>query len=176
MSAASKRRPPRRPRRAAVVRTDEGFSLLEVVVALSMVALVMAALTTFFVSTMGAVRQQSGLQTAVHVASDRMEQLRATQSAAQIADGAQDVQRDGITYATRWEAVRCWQPTSPRGGDCTYDPPDEPASGSWADFVEVRVRVQWRDIRCASATCSYATSTLLSRAELEPLFRVGTAA
>lgn len=164
-----------RPRPTAPAVADDGFSLLEMVVALAVIGIVMGALSTFFIATMSTVSQQSGLQIAAQLASDRMEQVRAADQATELVGGTDTEQRNGIGYARSWEVRRCWQPTSPRSGTCTYSS-TRPAGGGWADFVEVTVQVRWPDRRCAPDPCSYRTATLISRAELEPLFHVRTTA
>lgn len=142
------------------------------VVALALVGIVMGALSTFFIATMSTVNQQSDLQIAAQLASDRMEQVHAADKVTELAGGTDEARRNGIVYGRSWQARRCWQPTSPRTGTCTYTN-TRPAGGTWADFVELTVQVRWPDRTCAPGPCSYRTSTLISRAELEPLFHSG---
>jgi prepilin-type N-terminal cleavage/methylation domain-containing protein len=65
---------------------DAGFTLAEVVVSMAVVGIVMAALTTFFVTTMSVTNQQRGRQVAVQLAADASERLRAL-SNSQLATG-----------------------------------------------------------------------------------------
>ncbi|OLB77077.1 MAG: hypothetical protein AUI14_17150 [Actinobacteria bacterium 13_2_20CM_2_71_6] len=57
-------------------RPDAGFTLIEVLVAITLIGIVMAALATFYTSTVSVTAQQSGKQTAVKYAIDGMERVR----------------------------------------------------------------------------------------------------
>lgn len=74
-AAALRRRASSRSRACPV---DAGFSLVELIVAIGMVGVVMAALGSFYVSGVAAGNSQSDRQAAIQVALDAMEQVRAT--------------------------------------------------------------------------------------------------
>ncbi|GAA3450872.1 putative Ig domain-containing protein [Dactylosporangium matsuzakiense] len=57
-------------------RGDEGFSLVETLTSLAIMGVVMTALTTFFVSTTNTINKQRGLQMAIRLASDAVEQVK----------------------------------------------------------------------------------------------------
>lgn len=144
---------------------DDGFTLIEVMVATSLIGIVMAALMTFFSATIGVTNQQSGVQTAAQLATDGIEAARARPIAALLADPPVDgtpPRRNGVTFTRTWSVSSCWQP--PAGGDCGAQ------VAGHIPFVRVVVRVTWRDRRCAVAQCSYTTATLLSANVTEPLF------
>jgi prepilin-type N-terminal cleavage/methylation domain-containing protein len=69
------------PRRASGHGRDAGFTLAEVVVSIAIIGIVMASLTTFFVTTMSVTNQQRGRQVAVQLAADATERVRALGSA-----------------------------------------------------------------------------------------------
>lgn len=155
---------------------DDGYSLLEVVVAIGLIGIVMSTMTVFFTRTAATVSQHTGLRTAIQLATDRMEQIRAIRQAADVTAGSDAPQLDGIRYARDWSIRRCWQRTNPRGGACTYSNtrPAAPATGSWADFLEVTVEVDWPDRGCPGGVCTYRTASLISRSDLEPVFNTKT--
>lgn len=86
-------------RRGPVV-ADGGFSLLEVIVSIALVGTVMAALATFYVSSMTATHAQSARQTAAQLANDGMERAR-TRSGPELLAG-----RDADSVAVQWSAGR----------------------------------------------------------------------
>lgn len=90
-SATSRRHPGERA-------GDEGFSLIEVLVSIGVVSVVMAALTMFFVSVLTSMNQQRGKQTAVRLADDGIERVRAVK-ASEVLSG-----RDRSTTAEQWAA------------------------------------------------------------------------
>jgi len=98
---------------------DAGFTLIELLVATSLVGLVMAALTTGFVSIRAVARVQSGQQAAAELATDGIETV-AGRSAAELKASPPVDQtsptRDGIVFRRTWSVTACWQP--PSGGTC----------------------------------------------------------
>jgi prepilin-type N-terminal cleavage/methylation domain-containing protein len=69
MSAGCRGRPPGAP--------DAGFTLVEVLVATMVIGTVMTALTTFFITSLSVTSQQRAKQTAIQLAADGIEQVRA---------------------------------------------------------------------------------------------------
>jgi prepilin-type N-terminal cleavage/methylation domain-containing protein len=144
---------------------DAGFTLIEVLVSISLIGVVMAALTTFFVSAQGVANVQDGQQTAVQLATDGIEAARALSPADLLASPPSDQTpptRNGITFTRTWSVTSCWQP--PTGGDCGGQ-----ASG-YVPFLRAVVTVTWPDTGCQAKRCSYTTGTLVSAADAEPLF------
>jgi type II secretory pathway pseudopilin PulG len=76
-NAASRRH--RRRRRGHPWRSpaDDGFVLLESLVSISLIAVVMAAFTTFFVNSVAFTSQQRATQIAIHIANSAVEAIRA---------------------------------------------------------------------------------------------------
>jgi len=68
-----------------------------------------------------------------------------------------------ITYYQHWFVGKCWQQAA--GGDCTST-----RTTNDVEYVRVVVAVTWPAATCASAGCSYVTSTLVSNAASEPTF------
>ena len=60
---------------------DDGFGLVEAIVSIMLISIVLAALTTFFVSSMRVIRVQGGRQTAVQLATEAVERVRALEPA-----------------------------------------------------------------------------------------------
>ena len=77
---------------------DRGFSLVEVIVSVMLISIVLAALTSFFVSTMGVTRVQGGRQTGVQVATETADRVRKLEPAS-LVDG-----RDLQSVNTQWAA------------------------------------------------------------------------
>jgi prepilin-type N-terminal cleavage/methylation domain-containing protein len=159
--------------------SDAGFTLVEVIVATVCICIVMAALTSFFVTTVRVNNLSGGQATAVELASEAVELARATPvddlraavanpggrwipvTAAGAANPEQPFRND-IQFARAWSVTTCWQP--PAGGTCAAQ------SAGYLPYLLVGVTVTWRDDRCVQAQCSFTTSTLLSNALRDPVF------
>jgi prepilin-type N-terminal cleavage/methylation domain-containing protein len=131
---------------------DAGFTLIEVLSALAVVGVVMTAVTTFFVRSMVTVDVQAARQAAIQVAADGMEELRAVPGSQAVqwltANAAvRDITSNGLEYQRSW---------------------DVPAASA---MVNATVHVTWKSKGCPSGTCRYSTSTLISTALVEPIFR-----
>ncbi len=74
--------------RLRVASADAGFTLVEVSVSLAIIGVVMASVTSFFVSGVRGVHHQGEQQTAAHLAMDGMEQARALRGEALLAGRA----------------------------------------------------------------------------------------
>lgn len=77
MLAGLRRRATTGSRTVGVDSPDDGFTLIEMVVAISIVGVVMAALTTFFANSLGVVGQQRGAQAAIQLATGAADRVRA---------------------------------------------------------------------------------------------------
>lgn len=154
---------------------DAGFSLIEVLVALGLIGIVMAAVTSFFVGTMATIGELSGYHTATQLATKQMENVRATTKVSDLTGGTTITVLGGIGYDVTWDVRRCWQQTGTVSPVCTYSTtrPTQPAGALWADLVQVAVTVSWPDRNCSDDRCAYRTDTLISRGELEPMFGTG---
>jgi prepilin-type N-terminal cleavage/methylation domain-containing protein len=134
-------------------RTDDGFTLIELLVSLAVISTVLSAVTMFFVRTMATVDLDGSRQTAVQIAADGLEKLRAvpgTQAGTWLSGNASAaVVRDGVTF-TR-----------------TFTSATDPAVPS---SLDVTVRVTWRAAACGANPCSYAATTLVSTSGVQPLF------
>ena len=80
-------------------RQEDGFTLVEVSVALGIVALVMSALAPFLVQSVGFVAYSRDREAAVRVADDAIERVRALKGSAVLAG------RDPISSAAQWAAA-----------------------------------------------------------------------
>jgi type II secretory pathway pseudopilin PulG len=111
---------PGKPVRAGGLRrrgSDDGLSVVEVIVALAVIGTVMTAMVPFLVSTVVAVRQQGGEQTAVQIANDALERARALKPSSllvgrgeqatkkQWADAPQQVRTYLATMKQDWDAT-----------------------------------------------------------------------
>lgn len=79
--------------------SDAGFSLLEVMVAIALLGTIMTALTSFLVTVLTSTNRQSATQTAVQVADDGTERIRALKGSA-LAIG-----RDQASVDVQWSAA-----------------------------------------------------------------------
>jgi prepilin-type N-terminal cleavage/methylation domain-containing protein len=172
-------------------RDDSGFTLLEVVIATLVVGIVMTAMVTFFVSTTIVVSRQRDRQTAVQLADDAMESVRAAGPA--VSDGrvsgnagyvAPGVDLTGMSQLDAldpaWNGPVPLPVSASRGtvAGVRYTQYDyvgicyqaESSAGELAcakatndvRFLRVIVAITWPDRRCTGGTCSYTTSTLVS--------------
>lgn len=164
-----------------VPASDAGFTLLEVMVATALLGITMAASTSFFVSTERATNLSAGQQTAVQLAIEGIETVRAvpvTELRAAVGNtngswtppGANPTASDDpglpvrneVRFARIWSITECWQP--PAGGSCGSQ------AAGYLPFLRVVVTVTWPDRRCAAAPCVFTTSTLVSNETREPVF------
>jgi len=147
------------------VEPDNGFTLIEVLVSVSLIAVVMAALTASVSSMRRVSGVQSGQQAAAELATDGIESALAKSPAGLVTNPPSDPappRRDGVTYTRTWSVTRCWQP--PGGGDCGGQ-----VTG-YVPMLRVTVTVTWPERGCAARSCSYATMTLVSATAGDPLF------
>jgi prepilin-type N-terminal cleavage/methylation domain-containing protein len=169
-----------RLRSAYVPASEAGFTLLEVIVATAVIGVAMAASTSFFVSTERATSLSAGQQTAVQLAMEGIEVVRAvpvtelrgavgnsggswmppSADAAASDDLGQPVRND-VRFARSWSVSQCWQP--PAGGSCGNQ------AVGYLPFLRIVVTIAWADRRCAAA-CVFTTSTLVSNETREPVF------
>lgn len=77
---------------------DDGFSLVEVIVSIMLISTVLTSLTAYFVTTLRVTRVQGGLQTAVQLATEAVEQARRLEPAALLTG------RDQQSVNTQWAA------------------------------------------------------------------------
>ena len=140
-------------------RPDAGFTLIEVLASLAVIGVVMTAVTTFFVRSMISVDLQGSRQAAIRLAADGMERLRDMPGSSvypflQSSDADTTVSANGITYR------RTWTCRTDTGGTCQAS----------SLVLGPTVTVSWPDKSCASGTCKYSATTLISTAQIEPIF------
>jgi prepilin-type N-terminal cleavage/methylation domain-containing protein len=70
------------PRGRRTHASDDGFTLVEVLVSITLMAIVMASLSAFFITTVSATDQQSGRQSATQLAQDAVELVRGLKGSA----------------------------------------------------------------------------------------------
>ena len=160
-------------------RRDAGFTLLEVLVSISVVTVVLAAVTTFFVRGMAVTSQQRDRQVAIQLANAAMERARSIRGYDVVAGracaangtcntslpgdplAASTVRINTVEYQQAWDVRECWQQ---RGAtDCGDDANDAP-------FYRVVVTVTWSGARCTPEQCTYRTGTLINAASGDPVF------
>lgn len=154
---------------------DDGFTLIEVVVALMLTIVVMTVTAGFFIRSLGATRLMQQRQSAVAVAERAIERVRAEPASA--LDSGRDETIAGcsvappttcptgtdrayylgnISYRVRTSIESCWASTT--GATCGAQVP-----GTFLMY-RINVSVKWKPPngdRCAGATeCEYTVSTL----------------
>jgi prepilin-type N-terminal cleavage/methylation domain-containing protein len=144
---------------------DAGFTLVEVLASLAVIGVVMTAVTTFFVRSMISVDLQGARQAAIQVASDQMEHLREMPGSAAVGwvldpVNSQPKTVGGTVYTVAWSCTVI---------DAASPAPGRPC-GATDSLVPPVVKVTWNDKGCPSGVCQYSTTTLISTAEIEPLF------
>ncbi|TQS45396.1 putative Ig domain-containing protein [Cryptosporangium phraense] len=86
---------------------EAGFSLIELMTAMTLIGVVMAALSGFFTNSLRATNVQSNAQTAVQLVSDALERVRALKGSG-VTSG-----RDLTSTQTQWASVPGDSPVSP---------------------------------------------------------------
>jgi prepilin-type N-terminal cleavage/methylation domain-containing protein len=135
---------------------DAGLTLVEVIVATSLIGVVMAASTSFFVSVVTVTNLSGGQQTAVQLATEGIEAVRAVPvtdlrvavdnpngrwtppSPADSPPASNDSEQpisDGVRFLRTWSVTPCWQP--PVGGSCGSE------AAGYLPFLRVAVTVTW---------------------------------
>ncbi|OLB65213.1 MAG: hypothetical protein AUI10_07755 [Actinobacteria bacterium 13_2_20CM_2_72_6] len=186
-------------RRIRTHATDEGFTLVEVIVSIALMSIVMTALTTFFVTTVSATGQQSGRQAAIQLAQDAVELARAVKGSALLTGrdkcGACAAPVTGVAPyladVEEWDyptGATAQLPTTATGADANgihylqnwyvgkcWQPiaggacQSDPGTGPVL-FYRVIAAVTWPERHCPGGTCSFVTSTLVTSALDSPLF------
>ncbi|SHN20941.1 putative Ig domain-containing protein [Cryptosporangium aurantiacum] len=87
--------------------SEAGFSLIELMTAMTLIGVVMAALTAFFTNTLRATNLQSNTQTAVQLVGDALERVRALKSSSVV------TRRDRASADAQWSAVTSDSPVYP---------------------------------------------------------------
>ena len=115
------------PRRAGEGAGPEaGFTLIEVLVAITLVTIVMTALTTFFVGTVSATSRQGSRQVAAQLADDAVERVRSLRGSA-LAIG-----RDRASSDSQWASPVAGVAPYLAGAVETWDPDAVPPDGATA--------------------------------------------
>ena len=138
--------------------TDGGFVLLEAIVAISLITVLMTALTALFVTSIKVTNHQRLSQSAVRLATDVIDQARGMGVGA-LPTTATDQTIGGTTYHSTYTA--CTLDTTT--GTCT--------TGVTGALVRFAVTITWPGSDCGSGGCSYSTSVVLSNAA-DPTFLV----
>jgi prepilin-type N-terminal cleavage/methylation domain-containing protein len=136
-------------------RTDDGFTLVEVLVSLGIIGIVLTAVSAFFVRSMVITNLEGARQAAVQVASTAMEELRSLPGSltlSWLADNAtvKPVLMGVVTYNKRWDL-----PTV-------------------STLITATVHVTWTSNGCRANLCEYSATTQISTADVEPVFDPAT--
>jgi prepilin-type N-terminal cleavage/methylation domain-containing protein len=139
--------------------TDAGFTLVEVLASLAVIGIVMTAVTTFFVRSMVSIAVQGSRQAAIQLAADGMERMRDMPGSSvyaflQSSDADTTISANGINYR------RTWSCTTDTGAACQDS----------SLVLGPTVTVSWPDKACSGGTCKYSATTMISTAQIEPIF------
>lgn len=116
---------------------DRGFTLLELVVAISLFALVALAVGTTVDSTLNLTRNNRNRSVAANLASQEMDRVRSAEFAT-LAPETSTVEVDGAEYTVRRELT--WVPESATSSPCD-------GTGGSPTMLRVRVEVTWPAMR-----------------------------
>jgi prepilin-type N-terminal cleavage/methylation domain-containing protein len=136
--------------------SDAGFTLIEMLVALSLIGTVASFAVGFHVSSLSAIRSQAHRQVAAQLVSDALDAARADGPAAAMNPRAPlRVSVDGVSYTQTWDP-----PTVCTSSVCGSIP-------SGAELVKVQVTVAWTE---ETKSLSERGSALVSTAAVDPTF------
>jgi type II secretory pathway pseudopilin PulG len=150
-------------RAVAAGRSESGATLVEMLVALGLVALVASFSLTFQISSMSAMRTQADRQVAVQLASQALDTARTTGAAALLssppATRVETVNK--LDFTQLWSITPCRQRVP--ASECT-EPGRAPGT---AEMVRVVVTVQWGD---SGRILTERAAALVGSASVEPVF------
>ncbi len=178
-------------RRVCRADGDAGVTLIEIMVALSLITTIMAATTLFLTRAVQGTNYDANRQQAVAFAADRMEMVRSLTTAELLAQaqpwpapapvapllaGTEAPAPPPVTatasaspgpFEPRWYVGVCWlSPAGPTDAGCSLG---NKASG-FSTF-RVVVAVPWRSTECDGGRCWFTTSTLVTANDsTEPIF------
>lgn len=169
-------------------RNDDGFVLLETVVAISLIAVVMAAFTTFFVGAVASTGAQRATQVATQIANSTVDMIRAMPSS-DLPPLVRAIDPQALSGTGTPVVVpslggpqqiinNVGYRTSVALGTCVIDKAatsnaacSAAALTTGIAYLRAAVTVTWSGARCPAAGCTFVTSTLLSTVD-DPLFNV----
>lgn len=139
--------------RTAAASADDGFTMMEVVIALMLMMFVMTSSAGFFIRGMTATRALQNRQAATALAEEAMETARA--APAPVAQAPSPAVVGNKRYMVSTTVADCW--VHPSGGPC-----DKPASPANTQMWLVTVLVTWTPGPSESCPpgCKYSVSTL----------------
>ena len=142
-------------------RREDGFVLLETLVAISLISVIMAAFTTFFVNSVANVNQQRSTQTATMLADSAVDLMRSLPPSDLVVGNTPSSQTvNNVVYSLN-SALSACPVTTTTDSVCGNPAP------SGAVLLAV-VTVTWPGARCL---CKYVTSTLIDK-DSDPVFNL----
>ncbi|HET9516639.1 MAG TPA: hypothetical protein VFO77_02810 [Actinoplanes sp.] len=142
-----------------------GSTLVEVMVALSLIAVVGAALASFLVASIRTLRYQVDRQTAGQLAADAWERVAAIQmtpGAAPTLPAATTTTINGIAYTVTWQDTPCVRDSATTSTGCTAWSASNVLAGSEVKYYRVRITVRWAANTCPAGSCTYETAALIN--------------
>jgi prepilin-type N-terminal cleavage/methylation domain-containing protein len=153
---------------------DDGFTLLETIVAISIVTIIMTALTGLFVRTIHVNTNQRNRQAAVRLVTEQADRLRGAPAGSE-PTGSMSVTLNDVDYTVSWSSQACYRRLAYVGGPtnapCASEA-QQPGGGSDARYRRVTVVASWQGRACATEGCRYDDQILLSD-DADPLFELG---
>lgn len=139
-------------------RDDSGFSLIEAVVAITIIGVVMSALTSVIVNVSVVTIQQGGRQTAIKLATDGIDDVRDKKNPT--VDPGTGAWKDlpvenQSAFARKVLVEKCWRSATGSNQSCGT------TSTTYA-FVRLTVTVTWTDKSCPGSVCTESASTLMN--------------
>ncbi len=142
--------------------------LLETLVAISLISVVMAAFTTFFINSVAFTNQQRSAQIATTIANSAMDTIRALQPSKvetqAVKTSSQTVNNVVYSVASTF-SICAISATVTVNAICATRAPLSTEIG----YLRAVVTVTWPGANCPSRVCSYVTSTLISTVD-DPKF------
>lgn len=158
----------RRHDRPHEISADGGFTLVETLVAVSIITIIMTSLTALFVTTMQSTTRQRTDQTAVRLVVDQADQLRGM-AVDELTDAAPAIRSvNGVDYELTWSTDACLRPAAAPDAACV-DPGTVDAPEDYIAFRRITVRAEWNARACGDDPCSYTDAIIVNDAA-DPVF------
>jgi len=149
-------------------KKDDGFTIVEVITGIAVIAVVLAGATAFFIQSMKTVDLQGQKQAAVQVANSEMETVRQMPGSDVVAyinaHRTDTATLNNVVYTVEWDCV-----DASSNSPCVGAPS---AEATWTKVLQPELKVTFRAGGCPAAGCVFAMKTQISNSttKSDPIF------